>query len=190
MAFANPIGWLSPVAQKRAFIVFCVLGLIVQYAWSVLDAPLKNEVAPKGMLSFEVAGTLAKAQSIVASWGHAAQVSAAANLGLDCLFLVVYGGTILLGCVLVMRALSNWRLFAGLGLLLAWAQVVAMLCDAIENYALIRILRGAQESWLPVLALWCARPKSILYAAGMFYVLIGFALIVLRKIFRRSPKGA
>jgi hypothetical protein len=189
MAFANPFEWLSPVAQKRAFAVFCVLGLIVQYAWSVLDAPLKNEVAPKGMLSFEVAGTLAKAQSIVASWNHPAQVSAAANLGLDCLFLVVYGGTIALGCVLVMRALSNWRLFAGLGLLLSWAQVVAMLCDAIENYSLIRILLGAQESWLPVLALYCARPKSILYAAGMFYALIGFALIVLRKIFRRGPQG-
>lgn len=190
MASANPFGWLSPVAQKRAFIVLFILGLIVQYAWSALDAPLKNDVAPKGMLSFEVAGTMTKAQSIVASWDHAAQVSAGANLGLDYLFLFVYGGMIGLGCVLVMRAFSDWSWFARLGLLLAWGQIVALSFDAIENFALLRLLMGASENWLPVLARWCGLPKKILYAAGMFYVLIGGVLFIGRRILRRKPQRA
>jgi hypothetical protein len=186
MALANPFEWLSPKAQKRAFVLLLLLALIVQLAWSALDAPLKNEVAPMGMLSFEVAGTLAKAQSIIASWNQEAQLSAAANLGLDNLFLFLYGGTISLGCVLVLKVLSKWRRFAAVGLLLAWAQIPALLFDAVENYALLRTLLGAQASWLPALAWWSAMPKFILYAAGMIYALIGAVLIVGRKIFRPS----
>ena len=188
MPLPNPFGWLSPVAQRRAFIVLFIVGLIVQYAWSALDAPLKNDVAPKGMLSFEVAGTMAKAQSIVASWDHPAQVSAGANLGLDYLFLFVYGGTIGLACVLVIRALSDWRWFAGLGLLLAWAQIPAVLFDIGEDCALLRILLGGSESWLAGLAWACSMPKAILYAAGMIYAIVGAVLIVARKIFWRKPQ--
>jgi hypothetical protein len=97
MALVNPFAWLSPVAQKRAFIFLVVLGLVIQYAWNALDGPLKTEAAPKGVLSLEVAGTTSRAQAIVASWGPEGEIRAAANTGLDYLFLVVYGSAIALG---------------------------------------------------------------------------------------------
>jgi hypothetical protein len=186
MTLVNPFGWLSSVAQRRAFFVLLALGLGIQYAWSSLNNPLKTEAAPGGVLSFEVAGTLSKAQSMLLSWGPEGQIRAAANTGLDYLFLIVYGGTIALGCVLVMEALSSWRLFARAGLILAWLQIVAILLDSLEDYAMLQLLLGERESWLPVLARWCSMPKGILYGAGMIYVGVGVVLFVGKKIFQRN----
>jgi len=185
MALTKPFEWLSSALQKRAFIVIFALSVAIMYAWSVLNRPLMTEAAPNGILSFEVAGNMSKAKSIVLSWGHEGQLYAAVNLGFDYLFLAAYGSAIALGCVLVLGVFSKWRWLTTLGLLLAWAQLVAALLDSVENFALIRILLGADESWAPVLARWCSMPKAVLYGAGMVYALIGAALFAVRKIFRK-----
>src|SRR5260370_31501037 len=138
----NSIEWLSTGQKKRAFIIFAVLAVIIQYFWNVLDHPLRTAAAPKGVLSFEVAGTMERAQAILTSWGHYGQVSAAANTGLDCLFLVVYAGTIALGCALVVEAFAGWSWFAIVGLLLIWAQLAAAVLDSVENYSMIRLMLG------------------------------------------------
>ena len=189
MATRHPFNWLSTSGQKRAFVVLLALTLAVMVSLNALGGPLNTEVAPLGIVSFELAGELALAQSMVESWGQTGQVYAGLNLGLDYLFLAAYSSSIALGCVLVARSLSRRGAFlSSVGVLLAWAQFGAALLDAVENYALIRVLLGSQQASWPAVARWCAIPKFLIVAAGLVYVGVGAILIVVAKA-RRSRLG-
>jgi len=176
MATRHPFNWLSASGQKRAFVVLLALTLVVMVSLNALGRPLNTEVAPLGIVSFELAGELSLARSMVESWGQTGQVYAGLNLGLDYLFMVAYSSAIALGCVLVARSLSR-----RVGLLLAWAQFGAALLDAVENYALIQVLLGSQQVLWPLVARWCAIPKFLIVAAGLVYVSVGAVLAVLTK---------
>ena len=174
MKFRHPFEWLSEPGQKIAFISLFILTLVVMVSLQVLGGPLNNDVAPIGIVSFEFAGELALAQRMVKSWGPVGRVYAGLNLGLDYLFLVAYGSAISLGCVLAARGLAQRvKVLSGIGVVLAWAQFAAALLDAVENYALIRVLLGADLSIWPVVARWCAMPKFIIVALGLVYVIVG-----------------
>lgn len=180
MRLRNPFEWLSPSIQKRAFIPLVVFTLVVMASLQVLGGPLQTEAAPAGIVSFEFAGELSTAQSMVESWGQKSQVYAGLNLGLDYLFLVAYASAIGLGCVLISRRLSERVEFMGtLGIVLAWGQLAAALLDSIENYALIRVLLGSEQGLWPVVAQWCAVPKFLIVAAGLLYIVIGTVTIVI-----------
>ena len=182
MRHQHPFGWLSITAQKWVFIVLLVLTLVVMVSLQVLGGPLKTEVAPSGIISFEFAGKLSLARDIVESWGQKGRVYAGLNLGLDYLFLVAYASSIGLGCVLVARGLSQRvGLLSLLGVLLAWGQIGAALLDSVENYALIRVLLGSEGEIWPAVAQWCAMPKFLIVAAGLVYVIIGAVMVVTVK---------
>jgi urease beta subunit len=55
----------------------------------VTGAPLRTDVSPHGIISFEFAGELDLAQRMVESWGSTGRIYAGLNLGLDYLFLAV-----------------------------------------------------------------------------------------------------
>ncbi len=179
MDWRHPFEWLSVSAYRRAFVLLLVLTLALMAMLQVLGEPLKSDAAPAGIVSFEFAGDLATAKRMVKSWGEAGRVYAGLNLGLDYLFLVAYPLAIGLGCVLVARGLDGWGYRAGV--LLAWGQLAAGLLDATENYALIRILLGAEREWLAALAAWCAAPKFALVGAGIAYVLVGAVVLATRR---------
>jgi len=66
---------------------------------------------------------------------------------------------------------------------LGWAQFLAALLDAGENFALINLAFGSQrESW-PIIARWCALVKFSIVGAGLAYILAGALFIVLLKAF-------
>jgi hypothetical protein len=181
MKLRHPFEWLSASAQKCAFAILLPVTLVVMAILQVLGGPLKTDAAPAGIISFEFAGTLALAQKMVASWGQTGQVYAGLNLGFDFLFIVTYPAAIGLGCVLVARAFSQRvALVASAGVVLAWAQLVAGVLDCVENYALIQILLGAQQEWLPAVAMWCAAPKFAIVGVGIVYVLVGAAVVMSR----------
>jgi hypothetical protein len=176
MASRHPFDWLSASGQKRAFIVLFVFTLAVLASMNALGRPLNTEAAPLGIVSFQLAGELSLAQSMVESWGQTGRVYAGLNLGLDYLFMAAYSSSIALGCVLVARGLSP-----RVGLLLAWAQFGAALLDAVENYALIQVLLGSQQALWPAVARWCAIPKYLIVAAGLVYVGIGAVSVMVRR---------
>jgi nicotinamidase-related amidase len=74
------------------------------------------------------------------------------------------------------------RLLSVVGVLLAWAQFGAGLLDALENYALIRVLLGSQREVWPVMARWCAVPKFLIVALGLVYVGVGTLIAVAVKL--------
>jgi hypothetical protein len=104
------------------------------------------------------------------------------SLGVDYLFLVSYSITVGLGCVLLARSLSTRSPFLhSIGMILAWGQIGAGLLDALENYALIRILLGSERAYWPVVARWCAIPKFLIVSAGIIYILWAVILKVTNK---------
>ncbi len=184
MRASHPFEWLSPSGQKRSFVLFFVLTILVMVALNAIDGHLKTSAAPSGIVSFEMAGNLTTARGIVDSWGATGRVYAGLSLGLDYLFLVSYASAIALGCVLVSRALSAvGGALASAGSFLAWAVILAALLDATENYGLIQLLLGSQQETWAVLSRWCATLKFSIVALGLIYVIAGAAVALGLRVF-------
>jgi hypothetical protein len=182
MKVTHPFTWLSAQRQRWALLVFLVLALLAMAALRVFDAPLKTEASPSGIVSFELAGTTAAAESILVAWDAQASIYAGLSLGLDYVFLLTYGAGISLACAMVVGGLqARRRTAARIGLALSWLVLVAALLDAVENLALIRILIGRGGNPWPSVARWCAIPKFGIVFAGLLYIIMGgISLLVIR----------
>lgn len=182
MNIPHPLAWLPIMAQKRVFVALLIAALGLMAALQTVDAPLKTQAAPMGIVSFELAGERAAAQRIVQSWGETGRVYAALSLGLDYAFIAAYSLAIALGGLLVVRRLAlRAGCWAVAGVALGWAQFGAALLDAVENWALVNILLGAPQAAWPVIARWCAVPKFLIIAAGLAYVGVGAALAAAKR---------
>jgi hypothetical protein len=182
MELTSPFDWIAEPAQKRVFFIFLVITLILGAALQVLGNPLNTPTAPAGIVSFEFAGTLDRAEEIIASWGDEGQAYAGLNLGLDYLFLVSYSFTIGLGCVLLARSMSTHsRFLYSMGMILAWAQIAAGLLDALENYALIRVLLRSVRAYWPGVACWCAVPKFLFVGLGILFIILTVIMGVAKR---------
>jgi hypothetical protein len=171
--------FLETIPAKRRirlfwFFLFLVILLMVVFNW--LGVPLATAAAPNGMISYELAGTPAKSQSILDSWNAHAQLLAAFSLGLDYLFMLVYASALALACLWAGGSLAEhgWPL-ANISRWLAWGAYLAAALDAVENVALVQqLLAGAGE--LPArLAQICAALKFGLIFIGLVYVFYALA---------------
>ena len=168
MHIPDPFVWLSPVARKWLWFFSLGISAVLLLAMNVLDG---------GIISFEFAGDVARAQQMLSSWGAEAKVHAALSLGMDYLFLVAYSLVISIACVHIANMLKQgWPMMAAAGLFLAWAQFLAALLDAVENYALVQLLLGSQQNLYPSLAWGCALIKFALVGMGLAYLIVGFIL--------------
>ncbi|HEY69632.1 MAG TPA: hypothetical protein G4O08_03510 [Anaerolineae bacterium] len=184
--------WFGIPRSNQARVFFILLGftLVLMISLQVIGGPLQTNAAPSGIISYELAGSLDNAWAMLNSWGSEGQVFAALSLGLDYLFLVAYSITIALGCRIVASNLHpRFGFLIRLGILLSWAQFLAALLDALENYALIRILLGSENALWPPTALWSAVPKFIIVVLGIVYILAGaiMTLIPKNRSVRASP---
>ncbi|MBF0377290.1 MAG: hypothetical protein HQK72_07380 [Desulfamplus sp.] len=182
----SPYQFLSETAQKRTFIALLLLTLILMISLQLLDSPLKNKIAPLGIVSFEFAGDLNNAKAIIDSWGGKGLIYAGLNTGLDYLFIFAYSSTIALGCLLVTQMIAQklskqstifYQILYQIGIVLAWGQFIAAISDSVENYALIQLLLGATQKIYPKAALYCAIPKFIIVALGISYFFVVGILI-------------
>lgn len=175
---SHPFMWVSESSRKTVFWVFLGLAILLMIALQLLGAPLKTSAAPAGIVSFELAGSIDSTEKILSSWDALARAYAGLNLGLDYLFIVSYAGAIGLGCALLAASLARrLRVFAFIGVILSWAQLLAAACDATENYSLISLLLGSKTDGWALLARACAIPKFLIVLLGLAYLAV--ALIVL-----------
>jgi hypothetical protein len=185
----HPFLWLQDSSRKTAFWVSTALALLTMLALQALGASLKTEASPSGIVSFELAGSLANIATTLTSWDPTTRIYAGLNLGLDYLFIGTYVGAIGLGCVLVAESLSRYvRPLGTAGVLLAWGILLAGILDCVENYALIKLLLGSQANILAVVARFCAIPKFLIVLFGLLYVILG--AMVSPVLRRRSRQGA
>ena len=174
MIVKHPFEWIKDRYRNRVFLIWFILTLGVMVGMQLLGKPLVSKAAPAGIVSFELAGNSENAQAILASWRHEVRVFVGLNLGFDYLFMIAYGGTIGLGCVLVaQRWIEKHSVLTIIGYLIAWGSIAAVVLDAVENYALIRIVAGSLKETWPSLAKWCAVLKFSLVGAGLLYILGG-----------------
>ncbi|MCF6237271.1 MAG: hypothetical protein L3J79_00390 [Candidatus Marinimicrobia bacterium] len=175
------LGFLN---KERAVTVFWILfgmTILALIGMQITGKPLQTAVAPGGIITFELIGNFEGSQSIISSWQGQAMIYAGLNMGLDFLFLTLYGLTIALGCLLVAERLpTQWSGVKPLGTWLAMGVILAAGLDIVENIALIKLIMGSQNEMLPLLAKWVAIPKFILVLLALLYVIIG-VVPVLRK---------
>jgi hypothetical protein len=163
------------------------MSAILLFAMRTLDTPLRTHTAPSGIVSFELATNYETSQRILDSWSTEAKINAALSLGLDFLFLIVYALFISLACVQIAAALKDdHSILFRVATVLAWAQFLAAILDAIENLALIHLLLNASHKWLPCLARWCAMVKFSIVSAGLIFIFGGLLVIGLQKIIKRT----
>lgn len=172
---------LSSAMYRRLLILLLVLTGLTGVVMLMLDQSLKTTSAPLGIVSFELAGDIPTAQAIVLSWQGQAKVYAALGLGLDYLFLLLYPLTMMAACVLLANIYQQ-GMRASMGRVLAWLILLAVILDAVENYALWRLLLEDWHPLWPRLSLICAMPKFVLIVACLAYIaLAGFGLVFHRK---------
>ena len=187
----HPLEVIPFSSRKPLFWAFLFGTLILFAVFRVLDAPLRTPAAPNGIVSFELAGTPSRAQAVIDSWHEMslllssvegepvpgmvsrAYAFAAFGLGIDYLFMPVYATALALGILLAMGRHEGW--FARLGTWLGWGAYIAALFDAVENYAMARMLL-LNEVWSPhpEVAAYCALVKFGLLFLGLFYAMVGW----------------
>ncbi len=170
---------------RRLFLLSLPLTLAVGAALVIFDAPLRTGACPNGIVSFELAGSADDAAAIMESWDPRARIYAGLGLGIDYLYLLAYGTSLGLGCLLLGESLGRKRAGATrLGRWLAYGMVGAASFDAIENYALIRVLLGSTGELWPRVAWGFAVPKFGLVILAFLFLIGGG---VLWLVDRRNP---
>jgi hypothetical protein len=184
LKFPDPFRWLCDDYRKGALVLSLTLCMVLLIVMQSLDGPLTTEAAPHGIISYELAKTPSVAQRILASWSQDAKIYATLSLGIDYLFLSVYAFFIGLACVQLGRRLHARLPKVGLvGFMLAWGQLPAALCDALENLALFRLLSGSTQEVWPLIAWCCAVVKFTLVGMGWLYILCGSLILIATKQF-------
>ena len=151
----------------------------LQYVYDV-NVEAANKLA--GRFGAKVAGSVEAAHEVMAVWDDRDVIHAAFGVGLDYLFLLAYSTAIAIACVWGRRVFRHAWLVT-LGGVLAWAAWVGGACDAVENVALLDMIRGPVESPAPEVAAAFAYVKFVLVYAGVIY---GVAA-ALTRLARRAP---
>jgi hypothetical protein len=188
----HPLNFVPANSRKRLFFTFLSLTLLLFAVFRVLDQPLHTDAAPNGIVSFELAGNPQVARLITDSWKQAnLSLSAVAGqpnpdivnvpflfaafgLGMDYLFMPLYALALAFGTLLAAHRHDGW--VRSLGAVAGHAAFVAAIFDAVENYALLRILLGEIQSGYPAIAAFCAIIKFGLILFGVLYGLVAWLL--------------
>lgn len=187
----HPLENIPNSSRRTLFWAFLAGTLCLFAVFRVLDAPLRTPAAPNGIVSFELAGSPFQVQAILDSWQELAYLAssvegepvpglvrraytfAAFGLGLDYLFMPLYATALGLGILLAAGRHGGW--FATFGTWLGWGAYAAALFDAVENYALARMLLLNQVwSPYPEVAAFSASIKFLLLSLGLTFVLVGW----------------
>jgi hypothetical protein len=177
--------WFSIVSYKARKLILSILIAVVigfMYVFMISGKPLNTSIAKFGIISFELAGSVERAQSIISSWGNEGLVRASFGLGLDFLFIPVYVFTLGLGSAISQDVLRirKWP-FVKAGILVSCGVVAAGFFDIIENISLARIIFNSVNSPWPQLAAFCAIIKFFLIFLAIIYSAYGGVVSLIIK---------
>lgn len=167
----HPLEFLPKNNRKPVFLVFLFLTILFFVIFRFLDTPLRTSAATGGIVSYELAGSVDASQAILDSWDANARLFAAFGLGFDYLFMPVYAFALSLGLLLAGNCKAGW--FHNFTAWMGWGALAAVLFDALENYALWKMLAEGVAVPFPEVAMVCATIKFSLLVIGLFAALIG-----------------
>jgi len=173
------------ISMQKVFMVSLIGTIVLIISLQIIGRNLVTPLSPMGIVSFEFSSNMQNADSIMSSWNETGKISAALNLGLDYLFILMYTTTLLSGCIVLTKCASyeKGKTIKYLSKVMIISSVVAALLDVIENFALIRILTGNGSDNLAALAMYCAIPKFILVGLVILFII---SLWSVRKLFNKT----
>jgi hypothetical protein len=165
---------LSRMTRRRALWLLGIATLVIFVVLALLDGRMQD-AGGHGIVDFELAGSLDKAQEIRADWGVDGRDAAAWSLWLDYLYLALYGAFLWLAIRAVRDGAQRrgWVRFARPGGAIAWLPVAAAASDAVEDAFLLLSLGGHGGSAAPLLGTVFASLKFACLAVTLVYLLIG-----------------
>lgn len=170
--------WLEGYDSLSLWIIFLILFLMGLWVGVFrADPQLDKKPFKRPMLTFEMAGTPDRSSEVLrlSRENDGAAYDKFRNALLwDFVFLFLYPASTAIACFIATRFLAERGLVAfRFGLIIMALQLLAGMLDAMENFALLRVLRGPIESPWPQVAKWCAIPKFLIVGAGALYAMFG-----------------
>ena len=158
-----------------------LLSLILLIVLNRVDVPLKTGAAPQGIVSFELAGSPDASLRMMQSWDAEAKMYAAFSLGIDYLFMISYALFLSLLCLRLAVKFKGKRFLFNAGVLLGYGLWLAAALDAVENFALFRLLFGSGNLGYVSLASGCASVKFALVLLSFVYLTAGGFFLLLYR---------
>ncbi len=170
------------ITYKNRITISLLAALILMIAVTrIFNAPLVNEAAKSGIVSFELAKNLDNSVKILNSWDENAKISAGLSLGTDFVFLLVYSGFIAMLIFNINNRLWADKPFYRAGNYFIALIFLAALFDVIENISLIKLLLGNVDQTWSSLAYYFAIAKFTLILLCIVYLLINWAILLFRR---------
>ncbi|CAM3679969.1 hypothetical protein VA7868_04215 [Vibrio aerogenes CECT 7868] len=168
-----------------SFILFCVCNIGV----FSIDPYMKNDVTPQGIISFELIGTIQHAHEAFTAWGATGQMAAGLSIGLDYLYIFLYLIMGMSGFRLITQKTARYSLnVARFIRYFSFLCPLTALCDFTENYALIQLLTGSQNTLWPRMAHLCATGKFTGSALCLLLALAGFLFATFQDMRNQAAK--
>ena len=176
----SPFQFLSKPAERKLSLLLFGSVVVMIVIMRFFDAPLKNEISPQGIVSFELAKEVDRSVAIIDSWDSAAKTSAKWSMAFDFFFLIVYG--LFIGLI-IHKVNKVWRSsrFHSIGVALIYLVFLASFFDIIENIALLLLLRGNVEQIWSCSAYYFAMLKFIILAIALVFIMISTIVLLLNK---------
>ncbi len=178
----SPFSKVSAKQERRLTTFLIVFTLIFIGIMRYFDSFLTNEVAPAGIVSFELTFDVETANAILDSWNETAKAAAGMSMGFDFIFPFLYATLI----ALLVHKLNryNWKetSFYVVGNIVAWSLLVTICCDLIENIGMIQMLLGNVSLFWVTVASYFALAKFLIILIGIAYILINFGVFLIKKV--------
>ena len=180
-SLAPPLLGLLSTSQR--WLVLAVLagvaGLVMFARLGPLDEILKAR-GEGGILALEFAWSSQRASEILEAW-HGLEEVVRRQTWWDYVFLLCYPLMFSLACAMLSDARANP--VPMIGAFVAWAVLLAIPLDAIENLSMLIMLENGASGFLAQLASWCAGIKfAVLLAAVGYLLLAGSSTLVQRLV--------
>ena len=165
--------------MRKSIVILCFLvGTMILMRF--YNSPLKNEIAPAGIISFEIAKDIKKSVLILNTWNEEAMSSAKKSLYFDFLFLCIYSTFIGLLIFKLNRTLKVKKHI--ITEIMIGAVFLSAFFDVIENVALLKLIYGNLEQLWSSVAYYFAILKFVILAIAIVYILVGSCFLLFKKI--------
>ena len=178
---------LTSKPSQRLVVIATVLALlatvVIWFQFSEPEAAMQS--SGYGIVSYELAFTAERADTILEAWGSTGVQQARRSLLIDFGFIPAYG--IFFAGITLLIARVQIGYLQSSGLVLVLAVFVAALCDVLENLMLLSLLgqAGAVPAAPPPIAGVAASIKFLILLAAVVYWVIGDIVLIVRLIRER-----
>ena len=177
-----------PRRHRRAALIVLAIAAVLPVVLGAITKPLHEDVTGESIIDFELAGSVDRANEILAAWEAEGVIDDAKAIQVfDLVYPLIYSFALAGLCV---AAAGAWRGrgrngWASVGIAMAWVAFAAAAFDYVENLGLMVSLWDEPASPWPQISKAAAIAKFAAIYASLAYALTGVAAWALSR--RRSP---